>query len=119
MGVKRRMKDPVFRARGLRKQSTEAEKLLWNHLRRHQLAGFQFRRQEPIGKYITDFVCYQRRLIIELDGGQHQDQADYDAEHTRWLVSRGFDVIRFWNEEVLGNIDGVLDKIEMELGEAS
>ena len=83
------------------------------------MLGYQFRRQEPVGKYIVDFICYQKRLVIELEGGQHQEQADYDAERTRWLASRGFGVIRFWNEEVRSNIDGVLDKIEMELGEAS
>ena len=82
------------------------------------MQGYQFRRQEPVGMYIADFLCYPKRLVIELDGGQHQQQADYDAERTRWLTSKGFSVFRFWNEDVLSNINGVLDKIEMELGEA-
>ena len=111
------MKDAVSRARSLRQGSTDAEALLWSQLRSHQMLGFQFRRQEPIGKYIVDFVCYQRRLIIELDGGQHQEQAGYDLERTEWLNRRGFKVIRFWNDDVLGNIDGVLDSILMALQE--
>ena len=115
MGVNPAVPDTTSRARRLRKQSTEAEKLLWSHLRRHQVLGFQFRRQEPIGRYIVDFVCYQRRLVIELDGGQHQEQANYDNERTRWLASRGFRVIRFWNDDVLTETNGVLEAIAQAL----
>ena len=118
MGVKTLLRDAKSKARHLRKEPTEAEKLLWSHLRRHQMLGYQFRRQEPIGKYIADFVCYQRRLVIELDGGQHDEQADYDRERTRWLVSRGFRVIRFWNDDVLKQTDGVLDAILLALQES-
>ncbi len=117
MGVKRQMKDPISRARHLRKDSTEAEKLLWSHLRRHQMLGYQFRRQEPMGKYVVDFVCYQRRLVIELDGGQHQEQTNYDDDRTRWLEHRGFRVVRFWNDDVLKETDGVLDVILLALQE--
>ncbi len=77
------------------------------------------RRQEPIGKYIVDFLCYRRRLVVELDGGQHQEQADYDNERTRWLKSRGFKVIRFWNDDVLKETDGVLEAILIALRETS
>ena len=111
--------DGISKARRLRKDSTEAEKLLWRHLRNHQLHGYQFRRQEPIGKYIVDFLCYRRRLAVELDGGQHQEQADYDNERTRWLKSRGFKVIRFWNDDVLKETDGVLEAISIALRETS
>ncbi len=119
MGVKRQVKDPVSRARNLRAEATDAEKLLWSHLRRHQVLGYQFRRQEPIGKYIADFVCYQKRLVIELDGGQHIEQLDYDSERSRWLETRGFRVVRFWNEDVLSNAEGVLSVIVMFLEDAS
>ena len=117
MGVIRHLREPVTKARHLRKQSTDAEKLLWSNLRSHQMFGFQFRRQEPIGRYIVDFVCYRRRLIIELDGGHHQEQAGYDSERTDWLSQRGFKVIRFWNDDVVDNIDGVLDAIYLALQE--
>ena len=109
------VRDPIARARRLRKESTEAEKLLWSHLRRHQMLGFQFRRQEPIGRYIADFVCYKRRLIIELDGGQHQEQTDYDNERSLVLNSHGFRVVRFWNNDVLSNMEGVLAAIVIAL----
>ena len=119
VGVKRQVKDPVSRARNLRAEATDAEKLLWSHLRRHQMLGYQFRRQEPIGKYIADFVCYRKRLVIELDGGQHIDQLDYDSERSRWLETRGFRVVRFWNEDVLSNAEGVLSVIALFLEDAS
>ena len=119
MGVKTLLGDAKSKARHLRKEATEAEKLLWSHLRRHQMLGYQFRRQEPIGKYIVDFLCYQQRLVIELDGGQHQEQADYDTERTRWLESRGFRVIRFWNDDVLRETEGVLEAIRIALQEGS
>src|SRR5665811_978930 len=96
------------RAKELRRNLTEAEALLWYHIRWDIPA--KFRRQEPIGRYICDFVCYQHRLIIELDGGQH-----LDSEHGRvrdaWLRSQGFEIIRFWNEEVMHETDAVLEAI--------
>ena len=99
------------RARNLRKNSTDAESALWNLLRDRRLSGHKFRRQIPVGKHIVDFVCYQTRLVIELDGGQHQEQKQYDDARTAWLESEGFAVLRFWNNDVLTNPNGVLDKI--------
>ena len=95
------------RSRRLRSDQTDAEAKLWRHLRSRQLAGCKFVRQEPIGPYICDFVCRERRLVIEVDGSQHADSA---ADKTRdaWLASRRYQVLRFWNNDVLTNIDGVL-----------
>ncbi len=98
-------------ARKLRKESTDAEKLLWKHLRTKQLHGLKFRRQEQIGRYIADFVCYERNLVIEADGGQHAVEKEKDNERTAWLNSQGFTVLRFWNNEILSNPEGVLEVI--------
>ena len=104
------MKDQkTFISRKLRNNLTESEKHLWYVLRAENL-GFKFRRQEPIGNYIVDFVCYPKKLIIELDGGQHFGSAD-DQARDKWLESQGFKVLRFWNNEVLENRDGVVFKI--------
>jgi ATP-dependent helicase HrpA/adenine-specific DNA-methyltransferase len=92
-------------ARNLRATPTDAEMRLWSHLRRKQLHGLRFRRQHPMGIYIVDFFCADAKLIIEVDGGQHADEGDRRAA---WLEGRGYRVIRFWNNEVLNNIDGVL-----------
>jgi len=99
-------------ARNLRATPTDAEMRLWSRLRRKQLDGFRFRRQHPMGHYIVDFFCAETRLIVEVDGGQH---ADDDGRRTVWLESRGYRVIRFWNNEVLLNIDGVLMTIAQAL----
>ena len=98
-------------ARKLRKNLTGAEKVLWQHLRLKQLHNFKFRRQCPIGQYIVDFACFDRKLIIELDGGQHSDQVNYDQERTQWFESQGFQVMRFWNNQVLKETGAVLEKI--------
>jgi very-short-patch-repair endonuclease len=98
-------------ARNLRKQSTEAEKLLWKNLRAKQLEGFKFRRQQPIGNYIVDFVCFEKGLVVELDGGQHAVEKEKDMIRDQWLSAEGFRVLRFWNTEVLINITGVLERI--------
>ena len=90
---------------------TDAERHLWQHLRQRQFAGHRFRRQMPIGSYIVDFVCLERRLIVEIDGGQHQEQHDYDERRDGWLVEQGFRVLRFWNNEVLSQTEGVLTRI--------
>ena len=102
--------DPTSRARQLRRDSTQAELTLWKHIRSRQLAGWKFRRQVPLGRYVVDFVCLERKLIVEIDGGHHQDQAD-DDERTEWLESRGFRVLRFWNNEVLGQTETVAQVI--------
>ena len=100
--------DPASRsrARALRRNGTDAERLLWQHLRKRQLLGHRFRRQQPIGPYVVDFLCFEQRLIIELDGGQHAD-SHYDNERAGWLESRGFRILRFWNIDVFGNMEGV------------
>jgi very-short-patch-repair endonuclease len=100
-------------AKELRKNSTDAERLLWRHLKARQLEGLKFRRQEQIGRFIADFVCYERGMIIEADGGQHAVEREKDAERTQWLNSQGFTVLRFWNNEILTNIDGVLEVVRL------
>ncbi|MYC36701.1 MAG: endonuclease domain-containing protein [Chloroflexi bacterium] len=111
--------DVTTKARRLRKDSADAEIALWNLIRGRQLLGYKFRRQVPVGRYITDFACLERNLIVELDGGQHQEQTDYDAERTRWLESQGFRVIRFWNNQVLEETDAVQDAILLALQEVT
>ena len=103
----------IAKARQLRKNPTDAEQALWSVLRRRQVSGYRFRRQAPIGPYIVDFVCYDNRLVIEVDGGQHMEQADYDAERTAWLKAQGFRVVRFWNNQVLEEMDAVREAIFM------
>jgi very-short-patch-repair endonuclease len=103
------------RARQLRKNPTDAERLLWRKLRFWQIDGFKFRRQQPLGPYIVDFVCLEKRLVIELDGGQHAQQADYDTERDDWLRNQGFVVLRFWNNDVMNNIDGATEEIANKL----
>jgi len=96
------------RAKKLRKQSTDTERHLWYYLRANQL-GYKFKRQAPIGKYIVDFVCFEKRIIVELDGGQHLINQQYDMERTAWLEERGFNVLRFWNNQILQQTDAVLE----------
>ena len=103
------------RARGLRHASTDAELRLWHELRSRTFAGFKFRRQHPIGGYITDFACLEQKLLIELDGGQHAEQSNYDAARTAALEARGFRVLRFWNNDVLTEMESVLQAIFVEL----
>ena len=103
------------RAKELRTNMTSAEKILWYNLRAHRFHHYKFRRQVPIGKYIVDFVCFSADLIIEVDGGQHMENKSYDDERTYFLQQKGFRVIRFWNNEVLKNMDDVLRKILKEL----
>ena len=99
------------KARALRANQTEAEKRLWWRLRGKQVEGFRFRRQAPIGPYIADFVCPSEKLIIEVDGGQHAENEEYDAARTALLEDAGYRVLRFWNNEVFENLDGVLERI--------
>jgi very-short-patch-repair endonuclease len=98
-------------ARRLRKQMTDAERALWHLLRRKQIDGHRFRKQVPIGKYIVDFVCLDARLVIEVDGGQHSDAAEADAVRDAWLRSQNFRVLRFWNNDVLKNPEGVMQVV--------
>ena len=101
------------RAQELRNDPTEAEKHIWVYLRRKSL-GVKFRRQAVIGRYIVDFVCYERKLVIEVDGGQH-NQNRKDAIRDKWLRTQGFKVLRYWNNDVLGNLEGVCQDIEGHL----
>ena len=107
--------DSTSKARELRRNSTETERVLWRQLRGRELAGYKFDRQVPIEPYIADFVCRSRKLVIELDGGQHKQQRVEDEQRTRWFNSKGYRVLRFWNSEVLTNMAGVLEKIRAEL----
>lgn len=100
-----------LRARQLRHNLTVAEKRLWSRLRAHRLAGAGFRRQHPIEPYIVDFCSPRKKIVVELDGGQHAEQQEYDAMRTAFLQERGYTVIRFWNVEVMSNIKRVVDKI--------
>jgi len=102
-------------ARSLRKEMTFVEQKLWYKIRKRQLKGVRFRRQHPIGNYIVDFISLEEKLIIELDGGQHMEQKRYDIQRDRFLTDKGFKVIRFWNNEVLNNINSVLQIISDKL----
>jgi len=102
-------------ARPLRRNATDAERLLWDRLRNRKLADHKFRRQATVGPYIVDFLCPEARFVIEADGGQHSDEAD--ATRTAFLTARGLRVLRFWNHDILANIDGVLEAILIALKE--
>jgi very-short-patch-repair endonuclease len=102
------------RARRLRIDSTDAELRLWNRLRSRSIDGHKFVRQEPIGPYIVDFICRERRLVVEADGGQHADNKRDDVRD-RWLIERNYRVLRFWNNDILNNMDGVLEAIAIAL----
>ena len=95
-------------ARQLRTSATDAERLLWRCLRQRQLNGWKFRRQYPIAGFIADFACIEQRLVMELDGGQHAERSAYDANRTAVMASYGFRVLRFWNNEVMSNLEGVV-----------
>ncbi|MFH0342769.1 MAG: endonuclease domain-containing protein, partial [Chromatiales bacterium] len=102
-------------ARALRKNSTEAERCLWSRLRGRRLEGAKFRRQPVLGPYVVDFLCLEPRLVIEVDGGQHAEQVSNDLQRTESLKGLGYRVIRFWNHEVLGDLDAVLESIRAAL----
>ncbi len=107
------------RARSLRNHATDTERHLWRCLRNHQLGGHRFRRQVPIGNYIADFACLEAKLIIELDGGQHQEQAEYDAHRDSQMEAMGFGVLRFWDNQVFQETQAVLEVILRALEERS
>jgi crossover junction endodeoxyribonuclease RuvC len=102
-------------ARTLRRDATEAEKRVWRLLQSRQ-AGAKFRRQQPIEGYVVDFVSFEHRLVIEIDGGQHGDADEYEERRTRCLEANGFRILRFWNNEVMENIEGVFDTIVASFG---
>ena len=122
--MQRKQREPdrrVPRARGLRRDMTDAERKLWWHLRRLPIENVHFRRQATIGRYFADFACHRRRLVVEVDGSQHGAPRQHvaDAERTAYLQSRGYRVLRFWNNEVLREIDGVMSAIYTALCEPS
>lgn len=99
------------RARLLRRRMTDAERRLWSKLRLRQVDGLRFRRQAPVGPYIVDFICLETKLIVEVDGGQHAADKEKDDERTTWLEAEGYRVVRFWNNDVLSNTEGVVQMI--------
>jgi crossover junction endodeoxyribonuclease RuvC len=99
----------------LRRDAADVEALLWRRLRDRQLADAKFRRQEPILGFTADFVCHEKQLIVELDGGQHASRTEEDGRRTRLLEQAGFRVLRFWNSDVVENLDGVLEAIHQSL----
>jgi very-short-patch-repair endonuclease len=101
---------PNLKAKELRRAATDAERKLWSLLRSHSIDGYKFRRQHPIGPYIADFACWEKKLIVEADGGQHADNLA-DERRTAWLHAQGWTVIRFWNDEILKNSAVVYDEI--------
>ena len=107
------------RARELRRELTPCEQDLWQRLRAKRFAGYKFRRQEPIGRYIADFVCLRIRLVVELDGSQHQQAVDHDQVRDEWLKTQGFRVLRFWNSDWTQDADAVLEVIWRALEEGT
>jgi very-short-patch-repair endonuclease len=108
---------PTARARELRRNATDAERKLWQYISARQVAGVRFNRQVPIGPFICDFVSRSMQLVIEVDGGQHDWQAGEDATRTRFLEAQGYRVLRFWNNDVLQNPEGVVLAIERALAD--
>ncbi|MDR6841744.1 endonuclease domain-containing protein [Pseudoxanthomonas sacheonensis] len=106
-----RTANSLLHAKRMRQSATDAEAKLWRNLRAGRLAGYKFRRQQPIGRYIVDFVCFEQQLVVEVDGGQHVEAQLSDALRTEWLESEGFRVLRFWNDDVLLRTDLVLAEI--------
>jgi len=113
----KKSRQQVSLARALRRRDTDAERALWMKLRNRQLEGVKFRRQQPVGSYIADFVSFERKLIIEIDGGQHNEEKikERDEERTTRLKEKGYQIIRFWNNEVLTNVEGVMERIREAL----
>ena len=99
----------------LRNSPTDAGRALWQRLKGRQLEGCKFRRQNPFGDYILDFVCLERGVVVELDGSQHMAEISHDAQRTLFLESAGFVVLRFWNNDVLGNLNGVVEMLQKHL----
>ena len=111
------MENKILLARNLRKNSTIQERRLWNLLKNRQFYNLKFKRQQPVGNYIADFICKEAKIIIEIDGGQHNESKniDYDKTRTEFLNNLGYKVIRFWNNEIYENIDGVMLRLKEEI----
>ncbi|WP_412049429.1 endonuclease domain-containing protein [Hoeflea sp. Naph1] len=103
-------------ARRMRSAMTEAELKLWNELRAHRLMGLGFQRQVPIGRYIVDFACHEHKFVVEVDGSQHAENQTHDQARTTYLEQEGWKVVRFWNEDVLTDIDNVCTHILRRMG---
>ena len=108
-------RDRLVRARGLRRDMTDAEWVLWSHLRGRQLQGLKFRRRMWLCGYVADFACPEAELVVEADGGQHAEQKDYDDRRTETFIGQGYRVLRFWNNDILENPTGVLETISAAL----
>ncbi|MHB8069812.1 MAG: endonuclease domain-containing protein [Desulfobaccales bacterium] len=106
------------RARSLRQRLTDAERRLWRHLRDRQLGGWKFRRQHPVGPYIVDFICLEKKVVIEVDGGQHAENEELDKRRSAYLEKLGYHILRFWNNEVLQETEAVLNTIFANLEDA-
>ena len=102
---------PNQRARALRRRMTDAERLLWRHLRNREMGGWKFRRQYPVGPFIVDFICVEKNVVIEVDGGQHAENEELDTQRSAYLNKMGYRVLRFWNNEVLQETEAVLTAI--------
>ena len=111
LSKRRGTKNIRVRARRLRRDQTNAEQALWARLRDRQLCGAKFRRQHPIGPFVADFCCPRRKLVVELDGGQHAEEAASDEKRSRFLEAQGYRVLRFWNHDVLQNTEAVVERI--------
>src|SRR4030042_4305076 len=106
------------RARVLRQHLTDAERRLWYHLQNRQLGGWKFRRQHPVGPFIVDFICLEKKVVIEVDGGQHAENEELDTQRSAYLKEKGYHILRFWNNEVLQETEAVLNAIFASLEEA-
>jgi len=115
------MKEQIEKSRDLRKNMTPQERKLWYIIKNRQFFGYRFRRQFPLGQYIVDFICRAKKIIIEIDGGQHNEikNIQYDNKRTEYLISEGYKVIRFWNNDIDKNMGGVYNKLKevFEIGE--
>ena len=109
------MNKTLTHAKSLRTNMTPAERLLWYHLRNRRFLGVKFRRQVPVGPYIADFLCHTPALVVELDGGQHVEQQSYDAQRTRYLEAQGYRVLRYWNNAVMGDVEGVMESVRLQV----
>ncbi len=112
------MNDLKENARFLRNNMTEQERKFWQIIKNRQFYGYRFLRQYVIGEYIVDFICREKKIIIELDGGQHNEQSNivYDLSRTKYLENKGYKVIRFWNNDIDNNLDGVYLQLKNEFG---
>jgi very-short-patch-repair endonuclease len=111
------MDEKFTKARNLRKEQTEQEKIMWSILRNRKFYGLRFKRQVPLGSYIVDFCCNEKKIVIEIDGGQHNEPSNisYDKQRTEFLETEGYKVIRFWNNDVSNNLEGIYQKLQKEI----